>query len=111
MILSTVPGMTVLGGCETLAVSDSSSAILADFDMRGSAISVLTLASIVLPDCLRFFIGLFRIGRGPHTLLMIQTIKQMTNSVPSSPYPNIVSPSSIQVLLSSGSSTVNLGLS
>jgi hypothetical protein len=61
----TVPGMTVLGCCETLAVSDSSSAILADFDMRRSAISVLTLASIVLFDFLRFFIGFFRIRRGP----------------------------------------------
>jgi hypothetical protein len=44
---STVPGMVVLGRSEILAVSKLSSAILADFDMRGSAISVWT-ASIVL---------------------------------------------------------------
>jgi hypothetical protein len=60
MILSTVPGMTVLGWCETLAVSDSRSAILADFDMRGSAISALMLAGIAFAVfVLRFFIGLF----------------------------------------------------
>src|ERR1700727_1328606 len=99
MILSTIPGMTVLGCAETLAVSDSSSAFLADFDMRGRAISVLMLASIALPDFdLRFFMDLFRFHRGPHTLLMIQTIKQITNRVPSNPYPNMASPSSIQPL-------------
>ena len=60
MILSTVPGMTVLGCCETLAVSDSISAILADFDMRGSANSALMLAGIALPNfLLRFFMSLF----------------------------------------------------
>jgi hypothetical protein len=100
--LSTVPGMTVLGCSETLAVFDLSSAILADFDMRGSAISALMLAGIALPNLfLRFFMGLFRADRGPHTLLMIQTIKQITNRVPSSPYPNMVSPS-IQPLLFEG---------
>jgi hypothetical protein len=50
----------VLGCCETLALSDSSSAILADFDMRGSAISALTLAVRALPDSfLRRFIDSF----------------------------------------------------
>jgi hypothetical protein len=68
--------------------------------MRGSAISDLMLAGIALSDfVLRFFIGLFHFHRGPYSLLMIQTIKQITNRVPSSPYPNIVSPSSIQPLL------------
>src|SRR5580704_14118929 len=52
--LSTVPGMVVLGRSEILAVSKLSSAILADFDMRGSAISVWT-ASIGL---LGSFLGL-----------------------------------------------------
>jgi len=60
MILSTVPGMTVLGRCETLAVSDSRSAILADFDMRGRAISFWTRTNTSFPGVfLRFFIGSF----------------------------------------------------
>jgi hypothetical protein len=46
--------MVVLGRSEILAVSKLSSAILADFDMRGSAISVWT-ASIVM---LGSFLGL-----------------------------------------------------
>jgi len=72
--------------------------------MRGSAISARLLAGIALSHSfLRFFIGLFRIHRGPYTLLMIQTIKQITNRVPSSPYPNMASPSSIQPLFSRGS--------
>ena len=50
MSLSTVPGMTVRGFSLTLVLSALRSAILADFDMRGSAISVLTLAVRVLPD-------------------------------------------------------------
>jgi hypothetical protein len=65
MILSTVPGMTVLGRYETLAVSDSRSAILADFDIRGSAISFWTRANSWFPGVtgvsVRFFIGLFQI--------------------------------------------------
>jgi hypothetical protein len=70
--------------------------------MRGSAISALTLAAIALSNFfLRFFMGLFHADRGPHTLLTIQTIKQITNRVPSSPYPNMVSPS-IQPLLFKG---------
>jgi hypothetical protein len=71
--------------------------------MRGSAISALMWADIALPNFfLCFFMGLFRIRHGPHTLLMIQAIKQMTNRVPSRPYPNMVSPSSIQPLLFNG---------
>jgi hypothetical protein len=103
MILSTMPGMTVLGFCKTLAESDSSSAILTDFDMRASAISFLILASIALPVFfLRFLMDSFPTYLAPHSFLMIQTIKQMINRVPSSPYPNIVSPSSIQPLLFKG---------
>jgi len=81
--------------------------------MRGSAISARLLAGIALSHSfLRFFIGLFRIHRGPYTLLMIQTIKQITNRVPSSPYPNMASPSSIQPLLLKGvASTVGLAQS
>jgi hypothetical protein len=95
-----MPGMTVLGFWATLAVSDSSSAILADFDMRGNAISFWMRARISFPGFfLRFFIDSFAAAVvPPHILLMIQTIKQMTNSVPSSPYPNMVPPSSIQPL-------------
>ena len=60
MILSTVPGMMVLGFCETLDSSDLCSAILADLDMRGSAISVLTLAVMALLDSFfRLFIDSF----------------------------------------------------
>jgi hypothetical protein len=67
--------------------------------MRGSAISALIAAGITWPNSfLRFFIDLFRIHRGPYSLLMIHIIKQMINRVPSSPYPNMVSPSSIQPL-------------
>jgi hypothetical protein len=48
MSRSTVPGMTVFGRSEILDVSKLSSAILADLDIRGSAISALTLAGMVL---------------------------------------------------------------
>ena len=48
MILSTVPGMVVLGRSGIRAVSRFSSAILADLAMRGLAISLLTLARVVL---------------------------------------------------------------
>jgi hypothetical protein len=54
--------MVVLGRSDILAVSKLSSAILADFDMRGSAISVWTLAGIALLSsflCL-LFIDSFR---------------------------------------------------
>jgi len=49
MILSTVPGMVVLGRSETRAISRFRSAILADLAMRGLAISFLTLARIESP--------------------------------------------------------------
>jgi hypothetical protein len=89
-----MPGMTVLGFCKTLAVSDSSFAILADFDTRGSAISALMLADIALTDFLLcFFMTSLRASPRLHALLMSQTIKQMINSVPSNPYPNMVPPS------------------
>jgi hypothetical protein len=54
--------MVVLGRSEILAVFKLSSAILADFDMRGSAASVWTLAGIALLSsflCL-LFIDSFR---------------------------------------------------
>jgi hypothetical protein len=58
MSLSTVPGMMVLGLSKILAVSELRSAILADFDMRGSAISVLMPAGIAFTDFLwRFFMN------------------------------------------------------
>jgi len=68
--------------------------------MRGNAISFWMRARISFPGFfLRFFIDSFAAAVvPPHILLMIQTIKQMTNSVPSSPYPNMVPPSSIQPL-------------
>jgi hypothetical protein len=50
MILATVPGMVVLGGSEIRAVSRFSSAIFADLDIRGVAISFLTLARLALPS-------------------------------------------------------------
>ena len=56
MILSTVPGMVVLGCSEILAVSRFSSVILADLAIRGVAISFLTLARIALPDSLLLFL-------------------------------------------------------
>jgi len=62
MSLSTVPGMTVLGCLGIAAVPELRSAILADLDMRGSAISAWTPASIVLVGsflCL-LFIDSFR---------------------------------------------------
>jgi hypothetical protein len=56
MILSTVPGMVVLGCSRIRAVSRFSSAILPDLDMRGFAISFLTLARVELPG---FFFAFF----------------------------------------------------
>ncbi len=50
MILSTSPGMVVLGRSGIREVSKFSSAILADLDMRGFAISFLTLACVALPN-------------------------------------------------------------
>ena len=47
MILSTIPVMVALGFAGIRVVSRSSSAILADLAMRGFAISLLTLASVV----------------------------------------------------------------
>ena len=46
--LSTVPGMTVVGCSAILAVSELSSAIFADLDIRGFAISARTPTSILL---------------------------------------------------------------
>jgi hypothetical protein len=60
--LSTVPGMIVCGFSATLALSELRSAILADFDMRGSAISALTVAARALSDSfLCLFINSFLI--------------------------------------------------
>ena len=50
MILSTVPGMVVLGRSGTRAISRFRSAILADLAMRGLAISFLTLARVESPS-------------------------------------------------------------
>ncbi len=58
MILSTVPGMVVLGCSGIRAVSRFSSAILADLAMRGFAISFLTLARVALPGFLAFLVFL-----------------------------------------------------
>ncbi len=49
MIFSTVPDMETLGGSGTRAGFKFSSAILADLVMRGFAISMSTLARILLP--------------------------------------------------------------
>ena len=49
MILSTVPGIVMLGCSEIRAVSKFSSAIFADLAMRGFAISLLTLIRVALP--------------------------------------------------------------
>src|ERR1700680_2647382 len=56
MILSTVPGIVVLGCSGIRAVSRFSSVILADLAMRGSAISFLTLERIALSDSLLLFL-------------------------------------------------------
>ena len=56
MILSTVPGMVVLGCSGTRVVSRFSSVVLADLAMRGLAISFLTLARIALSDSLLVFL-------------------------------------------------------
>src|ERR1035438_2388285 len=60
--LSTVPGMTVLVCSGIRAASRFCSAILADLDMRGSAISVWTLAGIALLSsfCLLLSMDSFR---------------------------------------------------
>jgi len=56
MILSTVPGMVVLGCSEIRIVSRFSSVILADLAIRGFAISCLTLARIALAGSLLLFL-------------------------------------------------------
>jgi hypothetical protein len=68
------------------------------------------LAGIPFTDFLLcFFMTSLRASLRLYALLMSQTIKQMINSVPSSPYPNMVSPYSIQPLLFKGvASTVDL---
>ena len=54
MILSTVPGIVVLGCSRIREVSRFSAAILPDLAMRGFAISFLTLARV---DSLGFFLA------------------------------------------------------
>jgi hypothetical protein len=52
MILSTVPGMVVLGCSGIREVSRFSSATLADLAMRGFAISFVTLTRVAVSDSL-----------------------------------------------------------
>ena len=60
MILSTVPGMVVLGCSGIRPVSRFSSVILADLAIRGFAISFLTLACVARSDfVLLFFCGMY----------------------------------------------------
>ena len=56
MILSTVPGIVVLGCSGIRAVSRFSSATLADLAMRGFVISFLTLARVALPGSFLLFL-------------------------------------------------------
>src|SRR6202022_4440043 len=56
IILSTVPGMVVLGCSGIRVVSKFSSAILADLALRGFAISFLTLARVALCDSSLFLL-------------------------------------------------------
>ena len=79
MILSTVPGMVVLGCSRVRAVSRFSSVILADLAMRGFAISFLTLARIARPDfVLRFFFGMYSSWhRGGSAAVQFHTVPKM----------------------------------
>ncbi len=56
MILSTVPDMEVLGCSGIRVISKFSSAIRADFAMRGFANSFLTLAYVAASDSLLCFL-------------------------------------------------------
>ena len=56
MILSTVPGMDVLGCSGIRVVSRFSSAIFADLAMRGFPISFVTLARVALPGSFLAFV-------------------------------------------------------
>ena len=56
MILSTVPGTVALGCSRIRRVFRFSSAILADFAVRGFAISFLTLACVALPRAFLAFL-------------------------------------------------------
>ena len=56
MILSTVPGMVVLGCSGIRVVSRFSSVILADLAMRGFAISFFTPACVALPAAFLCFL-------------------------------------------------------
>src|ERR1700690_3477587 len=59
IILSTVPDMVVLDSSGIRAASSFSPAILADLDMRGFAISFLTLSRVASPCCfLAFFLSM-----------------------------------------------------
>jgi hypothetical protein len=71
-------------------VSKLSSAILADFDMRGNAISVWTASIVLLGSFLGLLLFMIHSVIRRYSFLMIQTIKQITTKVPTSPYPNIV---------------------
>jgi hypothetical protein len=59
LIFSTVPGTVALAHSGIRAVSKFRSIILADLDMRGFAISVLMLSTVVMPGSfLLFFCGI-----------------------------------------------------
>jgi hypothetical protein len=55
MICPTVPGTVVLAHSGICAVSRFRSIILADLDMRGFAISILMLSTVVVPDTILLF--------------------------------------------------------
>ena len=56
MILSTVPGIEVLGCSGIRVISKFSSAIRADFAMRGFANSFVTLACVAISGSFLFFL-------------------------------------------------------
>src|SRR5579859_1465133 len=61
MILSTVPGMLILGRSGTRAISRFRSAILADLAMHGLAISFLTLARVESISSFLAFLAFFHL--------------------------------------------------
>jgi hypothetical protein len=81
--------MTVLGGSEILAVSKLRSAIRADFDLRGCAAAPFPPGRRQVSYYLVLFCvcGCSWIHSVIHrySFLIIQTIKQITTKVPSSP--------------------------
>jgi hypothetical protein len=97
MILSTVPGMLVLARAGIHELSRFTCAIFADLAMRGFAISFATMLRTTLSDPLLHFFDMLNSAKDSALCSSNnRTIKQITISVPTIPYPNIITSSVLQ---------------